>query len=58
MVWDGPKPLKSIEKQTLFLILGHSKKQGKNDTKGDLKSHVFDLKWRHGRPRFDLSSDF
>ena len=26
MVFDGPKPLKSIEKQTLFLILGHSKK--------------------------------
>ena len=27
MVLDGPKPLKSIEKQTLFLILGHSKKR-------------------------------
>ena len=27
MVFDGLKPLKSIEKQTLFLILGHSKKQ-------------------------------
>ena len=26
MVWDGPKPLKSIEKQTLFLIFGHSPK--------------------------------
>jgi hypothetical protein len=25
-----PKPLKSIEKQTLFLILGHSKKTMKN----------------------------
>ena len=41
MVFDGPKPLKSIEKQTLFLILGYSKKQWKNDAKGDLKSHVF-----------------
>jgi hypothetical protein len=27
MVFDGLKPLKSIEKQTLFLTLGHSKKQ-------------------------------
>ena len=27
MVLDGPKPLKSIEKQTLFLTLGHSKKK-------------------------------
>jgi hypothetical protein len=26
MVCDGPKPLESIEKLTLFLILGHSKK--------------------------------
>ena len=26
MVFDGLKPLKSIEKQTLFLILGHSQK--------------------------------
>ena len=26
MVFDGLKPLKSIEKQTLFLTLGHSKK--------------------------------
>ena len=29
MVLDGPKPLKNIEKQTLFLILGHSKKKKK-----------------------------
>ena len=41
MVFDGPKPLKSIETQILFLILGHSKKQWKNYAKGDLKSHVF-----------------
>ena len=27
MLSDGLKPLKSIEKQTLFLTLGHSKKQ-------------------------------
>ena len=27
MFFDGLKPLKSIEKQTLFLTLGHSKKQ-------------------------------
>ena len=44
MVFDGPKPLKSIEKQTLFLILGHSQKQWKNDAKGDLKSHALESK--------------
>ena len=41
MFFDGPKPLESIEKQMFFLILGHKKK---NDTKGDLKSHVFGSK--------------
>ena len=55
MVWDGPKPLKSIEKQTLFLILGHSKKQWKKDTKGDM---FLGPKWQHGRPKFNLSFDF
>ena len=44
MVFDGPKPLKSIEKQILFLILGHSKKQWKTYAKGDLKSHVLGSK--------------
>ena len=44
MVFDGPEPLKSIEKQTLLLILGHSKKQWKNDANRDLKSHVFRTK--------------
>ena len=59
MVLDGPKPLQSIEKQTLFLILGHSQKLLKNDAKGDLKSHVFGSKMAtHGPPSFDLSSDF
>jgi hypothetical protein len=27
MAFDGPQKLESIEKQTLFLILGHSKKR-------------------------------
>ncbi len=44
MVFDGPKPLKSIEKQTLFSIFGHSNKLWKNDAKGDLKSHVLGSK--------------
>ena len=57
-VFDGLKPLKSIEKQTLLLILGHSHKRWKTDAKGDLKSHVFWSNWRHDPPRFDLSSDF
>jgi hypothetical protein len=29
MVFDGPKPLKSIEKLALFLTLGHSKNNEK-----------------------------
>ena len=39
MVFDGLKPLKSIEKQTLFLTSGHSKKQWKIDAKMTPKSH-------------------
>jgi hypothetical protein len=34
MVLDGPKPLKNIEKQTLFLILGHPKSDEKTISKG------------------------
>ena len=41
MVPDDLKPLKSIQKHSLFLMLGHSHKWWKNDAKGDLKSHVF-----------------
>ena len=41
MVFDGPKPLKNIEKQTFVFIFGHSQKNRKNDAKGYLKSHVF-----------------
>ena len=44
MVFYGPKPLKSIEKQTLFLILGHSKKLRKKHAKGELKSYVLGSK--------------
>ena len=44
MFFDGPKPLKTIEKHILFLILGHSKKQWKTYAKGDLKSHVLGSK--------------
>ena len=39
--FDGPKPLKSIEKQTLLLIFCHSQKWWKNNAKGDFESHVF-----------------
>ena len=39
IVFDGLKPLKSIEKQTLFLTLGHSKKQWKIDAKMTPQSH-------------------
>ena len=54
MFFDGLKPLKSIEKQTLFLILGHSKKR----PNGTSKVMFWVPKWRHGLPKFDLSSDF
>ena len=55
MVLDGPKPLKSIEKQTLFLILGHySQKLWKNNAKGDLKSHVFGSKMATWASQFRL----
>ena len=54
MVFDDPKPLKIIEKQTLFLILGHSKKQWKNYAKGDLKSHGFGSKMATWASQFRL----
>ena len=50
----GLKESKSIEKQTLVLILV-SQKWGKNDAKRDLKSHLFWSKMHHEPPRFDLS---
>ena len=50
MVFDGPKPLKSIEKQTFFLILGHSKKPMKKQSKkGSPKSSKIDWKRQWGR---------
>ena len=47
MVFDGLKPLESIKKQTLFLTLGHSKKQWKIDAKMAPKSHE---KWSKIEP--------
>ena len=57
MVFDGLKPLKSIEKQTLFLTLGHSKKQWKIDTTMAPKSHEQLSKMEPGgaQDRFILS---
>ena len=57
MVFDGLKPLKSIQKQTLFFTLGHSKKQWKINAKMAPKSHE---KWSKMEPggaqdRFILS---
>ena len=57
IVFDGPKPLKSIEKQTFVLIFVHSEKNWKKDAKGTSKVMFGGPKWRHGPPRFDLSSD-
>ena len=51
MVYDGPKPLKHIEKQTFFLFSGHSRK---NDAKGDLKSHVLESKMATWASQFRL----
>ena len=39
MVFDGLKPLKSIETHLLFLTLGHLKKQVKIDAKMAPQSH-------------------
>ena len=58
MFFGAPELLVIIEKQTLFLILGHSKKDKKTMPKGILKVMFFGSKWRHGPPMFDLSSDF
>ena len=58
MVFDGPKPLESIEKQTRFLILGDSKNDEKTIPKGTSTVMFWGPKWRHGRPRFDVSFDF
>ena len=44
MVLDDPKPLKSIEKQTLFLILGHSKNNEKSMPKRYPKDYEMDQK--------------
>ena len=49
--------IQNIEKQTLFLILGHSQNDEKTMPKGTSKVMFFDPKWRHGPPRFDVSSD-
>ena len=53
MGFDGPKPLKNIEKQTHFLILGNSKNNEKMIQKGFPKSIKFVPKWSHGRGRVD-----
>ena len=58
MVFDGPKPLQSIEKQELFLILGHSQNIEKTMPKGTSKVMFWGPKWGHGPPSFGLSSDF
>ena len=47
MVFDNPKRLRSIEKQTLFLIFGHSQKCWKIDAKRDPRSHGFGYKIDH-----------
>jgi hypothetical protein len=54
MVFDDLKPLKSIEKQTLFLTLGHSKNNEKSMPKWLPKVMKNDPKWSPGAPRIDL----
>ena len=55
MVFDGPKPLKIIEKQTLFLTLSHSKKNNeKSMPKWLPKVMKTGPKWSPGAPRIDL----
>ena len=51
MVLDDPKPLKSIGKQILFLILGHSKKKNQKRTlKGSSKVMFLDPNGDMGIP--------
>ena len=57
MVFDGLKPLNSIENEILFLVFGHSQKLWKNDAKGSSKVIFWGPKWRHWASTFDLSSD-
>jgi len=54
MVLYGLKPLKSIEKQTLFLTLGHSKNNEKSMPKWLPKVMKNRAKWSPGAPRIDL----
>ena len=58
MVFDSLNPLKNIVKETVFLILGLHKNDEKTMPKGTSTVMFFVPKWRHGPPRFDLSSDF
>ena len=54
MSFDGLKPLKSIEKQTLFLTLTHSKNNEKSMPKWLPKVMKNGPKWSQGEPRIDL----
>jgi hypothetical protein len=58
MVFDGPKPLKSIEKHIFSFILVIPQSYEKTMPKGISKVMFLGPKWRHGLPRFDLSFDF
>ena len=58
MVFDGLKPLKSIEKQSLFLTLGHSKKQWKIDAKMAPKSNEKFSKMEPGGGQGSIYSSF
>jgi hypothetical protein len=57
IVFYGPEPLKIIEKQTLFLILGHSKNNEKTIQKRFPKVIQNLLKATMGPSRFDLFID-
>ena len=57
MVFDCPKPLRSIENKYFPWFLVIPKNNAKTMPKGTSKGMFFVPKWRHGPPRFDLSSD-
>ena len=62
MFFYGPKPLTNIEKTETFLDFGWSEEKKEKEDKSMPKeiAQVTFLgpKWRHVRPRFDLSLDF
>ena len=53
-----PKTSESVELSAISWFLGIHENDGETVPKGTSKIMFFGAKWRHGPPRFDLSSDY